>query len=475
MTGSGKPFLAFVVVLALALGAVPARAAAPPSPPSADEALEIATDAYIYAYPLVLMETTRRVLTNIEAPDGARQRAPVNQFAHVPAFPDAAAGDIARPNVDTLYSLLWFDLSREPLVIDVPDSVGRYYLLPMLDMWTDAFASPGKRTTGTAAQTWVLTGPGWRGGRLPGGVTEIKAPTNVGWLIGRTQTNGKSDYEAVRRFQNGLKAVPLSAWGRAGFMPLARKRNPKQDETAPVDQVDKMTADRFFALFAEVTRANPPHANDDPILQRMARIGLVPGRPFDIARISPGARVALEAARKSAAPKILAALQRLGNPVNGWRSIPNPIGTYGTDYLRRATIAFASLGANVVEDAVYPSALTDADGKPFDSGARYAMHFRNGQIPPARAFWSLTIYNDKQLFADNPLGRHAIGDRDPLKHNADGSLDLYIQRDSPGADKESNWLPAPKSGGFSMNLRLYWPKPAALDGSWAPPPVKRLP
>lgn len=475
MTRPGKQLLALSVVLGLVLGTVAPAAPATPAPVTADEALEIATDAYLYAFPLVLMEVTRRVMTNTQVADGARQRAPVNQFAHVPAFPDASFTDVVRPNADTLYSVLWFDLSREPLVIDVPDSDGRYYLLPMLDLWADVFASPGKRTTGTGTQTWVLTGPRWKGGRLPRGVTQIKSPTATGWLIGRTQTNGKSDYEAVHRFQAGLKAVPLSAWGRAGFTPLPAKKNPQQDESAPVEQVEKMTAARFFALFAELTRENPPHPNDYPILQRMARIGLVPGRRFDVAKVSPDTKAALEAAPKTASQKIVAAVQRLGTPVNGWRSILTPIGTYGTDYLRRATIAYFGLGANVIEDAIYPTAPTDADGRPFDSAARYTVHFAKDQIPPARAFWSLTMYNDKQLLAENALDRYAIGDRDPLKHNADGSLDLYIQRNSPGADKESNWLPAPKSGGFSMNLRLYWPKPAALDGAWAPPPVKRVP
>lgn len=475
MTGPVKQLLALSVVLGLVLGAVAPAVPAAPAPVTADEAIEIATDAYLYAYPLVLMEISRRVLTNTDVADGARQRAPMNQFAHLPTFPDASFTAIVRPNADTLYSILWFDLRREPLVIHAPDSGGRYYLLPMLDLWTDVFASPGTRTTGTGAQTWVLTGPGWKGGRLPRGVTQIKAPTAFGWLIGRTQTNGKPDYEAVHRFQADLKVVPLSAWGRAGFTPLPAKKNPQLDESPPVEQVENMTAARFFALFAELTRDNPPHSNDDPILQRMARIGLVPGRKLDVARIAPESKAALDAAPKAASQKILAARRRLGAPVNGWRIPLNPIGTYGTDYLRRATIAHFGLGANVIEDAIYPTAMTDADGRPFDSAARYTAHFPKDQLPPVRAFWSLTMYNDRQLFAENALDRYAIGDRDALKHNADGSLDLYIQRASPGADKESNWLPAPKSGGFSMTLRLYWPRPAALDGSWTPPSVKRAP
>lgn len=148
------------------------------------------------------------------------------------------------------------------------------------------------------------------------------------------------------------------------------------------------------------------------------------------------------------------------------------IGTYGTDYYRRALIAYGGLGANVVEDAIYPGAFADGEGQPFDSRKQYVLHFAKGELPPVRAFWSLTLYNDQQAFADNPLDRYAIGDRDPLSFGKDGSLTLYIQRESPGKDKESNWLPAPKSGGFSMNLRLYWPEPSALDGTWKPPAVQ---
>ncbi len=158
---------------------------------------------------------------------------------------------------------------------------------------------------------------------------------------------------------------------------------------------------------------------------------------------------------------------------NGWRTIGNPIGTYGTDYLQRAMIAFAGLGANTVEDATYPLAMTDADGKPFDSAATYVIHFDKERLPPARAFWSLTMYNERQFFAANPIHRFAIGDRDPLKYNADGSLDLVIQRDPPKS-AESNWLPTPAAGNFSMNLRLYLPRPEALDGTWKPPVVRRV-
>lgn len=439
---------------------------------SDDEVEEIAVDAYLYAYPLVIMDVTRRVSTNCEKADGAAMRAPVNQFGHVPVFPDASFTDVVRPNADTLYSTLWFDVSREPLVIHVPDSGGRYYLLPMLDLWSDVFASPGKRTTGTGERTFAVVGPQWSG-TLPKGVDRIRAPTGRGWIVGRTQANGKADFPAVHAFQAGLKAVPLSAWGR-DYVPPQGTVDPLVSHDPPVDQVAKMDAAAFFARFAALTAENPPHENDQPILARMRRIGLEPGRPFDFAKAAPRVQKALAAAAPLALKKITTGLASTGTKVNGWSMILPPIGTYGTDYLRRAQIAYGGLGANVADDAVYPTAFRDADGRPFDSAARYAIRFSKEQIPPARAFWSLTMYDERQAFAANPLNRYAIGDRDKLTFAPDGSLVLYIQRDSPGKDKESNWLPAPKSGVFSMNLRLYWPKPAALDGTWSPPPVQRV-
>ena len=437
---------------------------------SAEEAREIAREAYIYAYPLVLMEVTRRVGTNVAEPTGLS--APINQLAHAREFPDPSFTIVVRPNADTLYTALTYDVYKEPLVVSVPDSGGRYYLLPWLDYWSDVFTVPGKRTTGTGAQTFAIVGPTCQGS-LPKGVKEYRSPTGSGLLIGRTQTNGKADYAAVRKFQDGIKAVPLSAYGKP-YTPPKGTVNSKQDMSAPPDQIDKMDAAAFFAMFAELMKENPPHANDYPINDRMKRIGIEPGKSFSLASAPKEVQDALNEAPAEALSQIKAAWSKAGILANGWRTNLTAIGTYGTDYLHRAGVAYGGLGANVIEDAVYPTAFADADGEPLDSDQRYVLHFEKDQIPPVRAFWSLTMYNERQLFTENPINRYAIGDRDKLAFNPDGSLDLYIQRESPGKDKESNWLPTPASGPFTMNLRLYWPKPEVLDGSWAPPPVTRV-
>jgi hypothetical protein len=241
-----------------------------------------------------------------------------------------------------------------------------------------------------------------------------------------------------------------------------------------VKQVEEMDAGTFFASFAELMKKNPPHANDYPIIHRMRQIGIEPGKSFDLAKASPQIQKALKKGVSFGIEELKGGLSKAGTIVNNWGMLLPPIGTYGTDYFRRALIAYGGLGANVIEDAIYPAAYVDKDGKSFKSSEKYVLHFEKDEIPTVRAFWSLTMYNDKQFFADNPINRYAIGDRDKLKFNDDGSLTLYIQRESPGQDKQSNWLPTPKSGGFSMNLRLYWPKLEALDGTWKPPAVKRI-
>lgn len=436
---------------------------------------EIAAEAYVFAFPLVIMEMTRRVTTNPPTTPGGNAAplyAPMNQFSHLTHFPDDSFDAVVRPNADTLYSALWFDVSKEPLIITIPDSGGRYYVLPIMDMWSHVFASVGPRTTGSHKQVIAVTGPEWQG-ELPVDVKEYRSPTATGWVIGRTQTNGVEDYPTVRAFQAGITAVPLSALGDASYVPPIGENDATLDMSAPIDQVINMKAAQFFSIFAETMKLNPPHFDDTPTLDRLARLDLKPGEDFNIDALSSEQKAALEAAPTQGLKHIGIALTRTGALQNGWRMILNPMGTYGTDYMRRAVIAFFGLGAVVVEDAIYPSALAQCDGQPFDSGAKYVMHFDKAELPPARAFWSLTMYNERQLFAANPISRFAIGDRDKLIYNDDGSLDLYIQREAPGDDKQSNWLPTPASGSFSMNLRLYWPELAALDGRWTPPEVRR--
>jgi hypothetical protein len=445
-----------------------------------EEARAIGTDAYLYFYPLVTMEVTRGQLTNVEPGKGLG--APMNTFANVPAYPSADDKVVVRPNFDTLYSVAYLDLAQEPMVVSIPDTDGRYYLLPMLDMWTDVFASPGWRTTGTKAQTLVIVPPGWRPDlrerfitefKLPEDAQRIDAPTPIVWIIGRVKTDGPADYDAVHKIQAGLAITPLSRWGNP---PEARafKPNPTIDmKTPPKMQVDAMRSGEFFARAAELLKTNPPHITDQPILARMKKIGIEPGKSFDISKLDPQIAKGLEDAAELGRSMMAWKVTTLASIANGWSMNTDTMGVYGNYYLKRAIVSQIGLGANLPEDAIYPLNLFDADRQPLDGTNKYKLHFGKDVLPPVDAFWSITLYDKDGFQVANKLDRFAISSWMPFKYNGDGSLDLYFQKESPGAENEANWLPAP-GGPFNLTMRLYAPKSAALTGKWNPPSVTRI-
>ena len=437
---------------------------------SPDEAHAIGVDAYIYFYPIVTMDITRKQLTNTEHAEGIN--APMNTFANIPAYPTADMKAVVRPNFDTLYSSGWLDLTKEAVVVSVPDTGGRYYLFPMLDMWTDVFASPGWRTTGTKAANFLVTPPGWTGS-VPDGMERIKAPTPYIWIIGRTKTDGPSDYDAVHKIQAGYKVAPVSQWGKTSE-PVTGKVDPSVDmKTPPKVQVDTMPADKYFTYAAELLKVNPPHITDEPIIARMKRIGIEPGKSLDFGKLDPALQKALTSAPKDAQELMIWKVPTLARVVNYWSMNTDTMGVYGNYYLKRAIVAQMGLGANLPEDAIYPLNLGDSAGKPLDGANKYTIHFDKAILPPAQAFWSITLYDSEGFQVANALNRFAVSSWMPFKYNADGSLDLYFQNESPGANKEANWLPAPK-GGFNLCMRLYAPKEDALTGKWNPPPVVKV-
>jgi len=434
------------------------------------EAYEIGIEAYTYFYPLVLMDITRRQAVNVEA-GKIIGRGPMNKFTHARMFPPADFRDVVRPNFDTLYSIAWLDLTKEPMVVSAPDTQGRYYMLPMLDMWTDVFMVPGKRTTGTGVGRFLIVPPGWQG-ELPQGVQRIDAPTPYVWIIGRTQTNGPKDYDAVHKVQDGYTVTPLSQLGRKPEPAKILVDSAVDMKTPPMIQVNNMAADKYFAYAAELLKVNPPHITDQPIIARMRNIGIERGKAFDLGKVDSTIKRALERAASDALKQLQAKIPTMAKVVNGWQMNTDTMGVYGTYYLKRAGVALIGLGANLPEDAIYPINIGDVDGKPLTGTNRYVLHFTKDEIPPVSAFWSITLYDKDGFPTANALNRNAIGDRDDLKFNADGSIDFYFQNESPGKDKEYNWLPAP-TGDFNLVMRLYGPKAEALDGRWVPPAVKR--
>jgi hypothetical protein len=438
------------------------------TPAHGQEVAQLGVDAYVYGYPLVTMEYTRRIITNVDKAEGTR--VPMGQLARIRAYPDASFKDVTAPNADTLYTAGFFNVGKEPWVLSLPDAQDRYYLFPMLDGWTNVFQVPGKRTTGTKAQKYLITGPGWKG-KVPEGLTQYKSPTSLVWILGRIYCTGTpEDYAAVHKMQDEISVVPLSSYGKP-YTPPAAKVDPSIDmKTAVRDQVNALSADDYFNLLAKLMKDNPPADVDAPMVAELAKLGIVAGKPFDSSKLGADGAKALATVPKLSFERIMGHFKQAGRMENGW-TFTTKTGLYGTEYLQRALVTAIGLGANRPQDAVYPTSEAGADGKPYSGANKYVLHFDKGQLPPATGFWSLTMYNGAYFFVANPLNRYSISARQNLKANADGSVDLYLQNASPGADKESNWLPAPKDK-FILMFRLYWPKetpPSIIDGSWKIP------
>ncbi len=429
-----------------------------------EEIRKIASEAYAFTYPLVLMDITRKQLTN--------KGVGVNGgFFHFRKYPPASFKEVVRPNFDTLYSTAWLDVSAEPVIISAPDTNGRYYLLPIYDMWTDIVAAPGSRTSGTQKGDFALVAEGWEG-ELPEGVTRLETPTTMNMIIGRTQANGPSDYATVNAIQDGYKITPLSKWG-TDYKPGKAAINSDIDMTPPLRQVAEMDTKTYFRYASKLLQKYGAHDTDGSQLLRLKRIGLRVDKDWDLEKLSASELQILEQGIADAKRDMKDIASYMPAPKQGWITNDETMGVYGNSYMKRAIIAEIGLGANPAEDAIYPLAVSDADGDKLVASQNYTLHFEKGQLPPVGAFWSVTMYDQEGFAVDNELDRFAIGDRDNLKFNNDGSLTIYMQHKNPGKDKESNWLPAPKSGGLGVTMRLYEPKPEALSGKWIAPAIQK--
>ena len=448
------------------------RATAQQQPLTEAEAFQLGVDAYVYGYPLLVMDSIRRVSTNVAA--RLEKVAPSGQFAHWRSFPDPTVR-LAGANLDTLYSLAWLDLSQGPYVLHLPDVDRRFYMMPIIDGWTEMAGNPGTRTTGDKAGDYAITGPQWNG-TLPAGVKQIKSGTNMVWLLGRTYSSGTpQDLAAVHAIQDQYTLVPLALLGKPRPAPATGVVDATIDmKTPPRDQIDNLDAAAFFKRLALLMKSNPPTPEDAPMVASLARLGVA--GDFDFGTLPAPVTQGLSRVPEEARKRIIEhyAKQQMAN---GWIVTKGLYGSgrYGTDYLQRALIAYVGAGGNVPEDAVYPIARLDAEGKLLNGASRYVLHFTKADIPPVdpRGFWSLTLYDKEYFLIPNPTNCYALLSRDKFKSNPDGSMDLYIQKESPGTDKEPNWLPTP-DGEFILMLRLYWPKDEVVNGVWVPPPVRRM-
>jgi hypothetical protein len=430
---------------------------------SPEQAMELGREAYRYGLPLLEFLRVRAEMTSVKAPDG-RGNAPVNMFSHARGFATPRDRTVVAPNVDTLYSIAHLDLAKGPIVLGHPRMGRRYFGFQFLDPYTNVIGYAGTRTTrrgaGRVEIAWTR-----RPGRRTPGARLIRSPYRRVWVIGRTlATDSRADQRRARAKMLRYRLSPA---------PRLRSRRPGRPRKAPLPTAGLELLDSLGRALAQ----NPPPARDRPLLDRLAQVGVGPGlRPFEAGLptdVLDALREGVEREAAEAPARVRGEVVRQALAAGGWLSLDPKIGSYGADYDLRAAVALIGLGANTPAEAIYPTALADGDGAFLSGTGRYRLVFERGREPPARAFWSLTMYDSDGFLVANPARRYAIGtSHPPLVRRRDGSIVVLIQRERPAA-RDVNWLPAP-AGGFRLNLRLYWPRRAALTGAWRPPPVERI-
>lgn len=429
---------------------------------------EIASEAYLYLLPQVMMEITRRLITSI--PKSSRGvGGAMGTLIRKRDLNEGNSKAVARMNFDFLQVMAWVDVSKEPYVIEVPKMGDRFFTFPFYDMWTECFAAPGTRTSGTGPYTFALCNPEWQG-ELPKDVDRINVPTSITWGIGRILVFGEDDFAEVHEIQDQFKMTRLSTWPEYVEEEFASPG--EVDKTIPPIQVLRdMSARDFFLLASDLVANNKPHTTDYGIVKRLRKIGFHIGEKFDVNAQPEEIRNACLLAPTNAMYQIHEILKMTSVELNGWTFNYN-IGVWGNSYVRRAAIAIYGIAANPPEESIYPNCFVDQDGEPLYGSKNYTITFTKNNLPPVSAFWSLTAYDREGFTVPNELERYSIGSRNSLTFSSDGSLTLYIQCESPGKEHENNWLPISKEGKFNLSLRLYLPKSEALLGEWAPPQVR---
>jgi hypothetical protein len=436
------------------------------------EVKAIAEEAFIYGFPMVMNYGV--VYETYIDKASSQYKCPFNQLYNTARVFTPKDTAVVTPNSDTPYSFFCADLRAEPVVFTVPEiEKGRYYSVQLVDFYTFNFGYVGSRTTGNKAGSYMIAGPSWKGDK-PEGIDKLfRCETEFGFAIVRTQLFDPADIENVKKVQAGYKLQTLS-----GFL---RKPAPPAASEIKWPKIEKKLAESDpFAYLNFLLQFCPPVGPADvekPLRAKFAKLGIEAGKPFAVDKLTADEKSELEMGVKSGLEKIKKHVEIAGKDENGWRVMTSGIGdrsVYKGDWTLRAAVAMAGIYANDPAEAMYPLLSTDSEGnKPDCSKKRYTLTFPKGQLPPVNAFWSVTMYDAKtQLLVENPINRYLINSPmlPDLKENEDGSLTIYIQKDSPGKEKESNWLPAP-DGPIYVAMRLYWPKEEALTGKWKPPAV----
>lgn len=426
------------------------------------DSFSIGVQAYIWGFPAWLDQQNTVMTVSVEEPDGLR--GPFNRFVHAKSLYGPEARITQSPNNDTIYSSACLDLTKEPLIFYLPDFKGRYYMFQLIDKYTNNFGYISQRTKGFKKQLYVFCGPGWSG-KLPPGTERIDAPTLEMTIVGRIGIDSEEEMPEVHALQEQIRLVPLSQHGQA-YKP----------SKVPVPKWKKYTGPlAYFEELGDVISRNRPPAHERGLMGLFERIGLSLDFGFDPAKLDEPTKKGLERSIPVARDIIESRAKALTKMVNGWSMLPNLKEYFGTSYLDRAAIAWRYIYANNPEEALYATAWTDEQGRILDgSKHHYVIRFPKGHTPPVEAFWSITMYGTDGYMLENPIKRYSIGSRTKrLKHEAEGSLAIHIQNESPGSDRESNWLPSPR-GGFYIFLRMYLPKWDAINGQYKIPPIKQI-
>jgi hypothetical protein len=428
-----------------------------------------AMETYVYGFPLVTMDLTRQVMT--AAPSPGEYSAPINQFQRMRAVVSPDFKNVVRISTNSLWATAFLDLQSEPGVVSVPDTKGLPIAVRWLNMWTDIVGAAGSRTPETNAGNYLIAGPEWNG-KAPADIKRvIKCQTRYSWILVEFSAAGPQDFPRIHKLQDQLSATPLSAWGRPYTPPASVAIDAKVDLTAtPYDQVRLMTGEMFFKKLALLLKENPPYAADTGMIEKLKKLGIEPGKELDVSKLDPMVLKGINAAPAEVWKKFATGPYDM-KPANGWINMLN-IARFGADYQTRAYIAYMGLGAGVADDIVYPTAFVDGEGNALDGAYKYVMHFDKADLPASRnGVWSISSYREN-FYVHNPIERYGLLPA-MVKYNADGSLDVYLQANSPGADKESNWLPVPRSGLFNATIRIYDPKQEALQPGYKVPPIRK--
>jgi hypothetical protein len=433
------------------------------------EARDIAEQAFLFGLPPVYNSLQAEILSNAPQPEG--MRAPFGQFFHYRLFPESSLKEVSGFNVDALYSTGLIDVWREPYILTVPPMGDRYWIVQIIDAWSEIPAAPGARTAGGTGGNFVIAGSHWTD-PLPEGMPVIRPATSLVMVAPRIYTSGKDDEASVHHLQEQFKLTPLSKWGTDYAPPAVLPVRLGVDTRTPVTrQVFSMTPEVYFSRLSFLLLHNPPHKIDRDVATRMERLGITPGTPFRMDRFGPGVRKAIREGMVAAQREIEESKARMVEMRNGWE-VTQDLGRYGTRYTQRAAWTYYSVSANLVGDAFYATAPVDNDGKKLNGGRRYTLTFPKGKLPSGKAFWSVTLFDPETCAQPGAASRRTLSAQGQVLPGRDGSITLYIQHDPPGPERDSNWLPAP-DGPFLLGLRLYWPGEVA-DSSWNPPPVIRV-